>query len=146
MKKTNLKAFLANAAAKADRGSSTQDPEKFPVLAIDYGEKFCGLAWSLDGSVALPIEVVSTTEAKATIVQICGEKKIKTLIFGLPISGDGSENHICAQIRSFAYGVSYLGSIEFINERGSSQGMQLSKKSERIDDLAAVNILEYWLE
>ena len=147
MKNQNLHQFLTDAAARSERSTeSTRNPGQFPVLAVDYGEKFCGLAWSLDGTVVLPIAVVKTAEAKPRITELCGNKNICTLVFGLPVTTDGRENHVCAQIRAFAQSCAHLATVDFVDERGSSRGTIAKDAAQRIDDLAAVNILGYWLE
>ena len=114
------------------------------LLALDWGEKFCGLAWTPDGQVCLPVGVFPGTQIQNKIKEFAQEKSIKKIIIGLPISGDGSENHICKAIRNFANDFISLD-VKWSNERGSSQAT-LSPKNERIDDLAAVRILEQYLQ
>jgi RNase H-fold protein (predicted Holliday junction resolvase) len=111
-----------------------------PLLALDWGEKYCGLAWTPDGVVCLPIGVFSRTQISNEIKKLAQEKTIKKLIVGIPISGDGSENHICEIIRTFIKKNISLP-VEWCNERGSSQAT-ISRDKTRIDDLAALHILE----
>ncbi len=130
--------------------------KKSPILAFDYGEKFCGLAWSPDGVVVFPLEIVETAKAREKILELYKAKKCQQLVIGLPISGDGTENNVCQKIRNFATalrgtaGFLDIENIEFVNERNSSQETFFRGKSnqpkQRIDDLAAARILEYWLE
>jgi len=119
-----------------------------PILAFDYGEKMSGLAWSPDGIVVFPIEVIDTAKSREILERIYKEKKIRQLIIGLPISGDGTENKMCRIIRDFAKSLD-IENIEFVNERNSSQETFFRGKSNkpkpRIDDLAAARILEYYL-
>ena len=123
-----------------------------PILALDYGKKMSGLAWSPDGVVVFPLQVVET-KSRENLQEIVEntfrEKNCQQLIIGLPISGDGGENKICEKIRNFA-GFLDIENIEFVNERNSSQETFFRGKSNqpkpRIDDLAAARILEYWLE
>ncbi len=148
MKKKINKVFLQN----MEQINAGQNPAKIsPILALDYGEKISGLAWSPDGVVVFPLKVVETKsrENLAKIVEkTYEEKNCQQLVIGLPISGDGTENEICHKIRNFA-GFLGIKNIAFVNERNSSQEVFFrGKKGEkkRIDDLAAARILEYWLE
>lgn len=113
------------------------------LLALDWGEKFCGIAWTPDGQVCIPIGVFPRIQILNKIHKIAQEKDIKKIVIGLPISGDGSENHICAAIREFAKKIKDI-EIKWSNERGSSQAT-ISPNKQRIDDLAAVQILEQYL-
>lgn len=115
-----------------------------PIIALDWGEKFCGLAWTPDGSVCLPAGVFPGTQIAEEIKKIAQKKQAKKIIIGLPISGDGNENHICASIRNFAKKEITIP-YEFCNERGSSQATISPDKKDRIDDLAAARILEHYL-
>lgn len=114
-----------------------------PLLALDWGEKFCGLAWTPDGQVCLPLGVFERTQIENMINKFAQEKGIRKIIVGLPISGDGTENHICNSIREFVKNFINID-VEWSNERGSSQAT-ISPNNERIDDLAAVHILEQYL-
>ena len=115
------------------------------VLAVDYGEKFCGLAWTQEG-VVFPVGVFSNGEIISAVVKKSAEKSIKNILLGLPISNDGSENHVCAQIRELGVVLEKKGFfIEYVNERFSSQNTISPNKDDRIDDLAAAQILEFWL-
>ncbi len=123
---------------------SVLSSENISLLSLDWGEKFCGLAWTPDGQVCLPLGTFPRTQIVNEITKFTQEKRAKKIIIGLPISGDGSENHICKSIRKFAKNSVSLP-IEWINERGSSQAT-LSPNKDRIDDLAAVHILEQYLQ
>ncbi|MCF7905644.1 RuvX/YqgF family protein [Candidatus Gracilibacteria bacterium] len=111
------------------------------VLGVDFGKKFCGLAFSPDGMCIIPLEVVETSHIESRIQQILRAKKIQTIVFGLPILPDGRENSLCADIRQLAGKLQSLSRIEFVNERFSSQ--TVVSRAKRKDDLAAVRILEF---
>ena len=115
-----------------------------PVMALDWGEKVCGIAWTPDGSVCLPYGTFPRTKITNEINKFIQEKSLQKIIIGLPISGDGGENHICQAIREFAEQEIKIP-YEFCNERGSSQAIMTPKKDDRIDDLAAAQILERYL-
>lgn len=140
MKKVDPR-ILQSLELQNERENSSQ---KKILLALDWGEKFCGLAWTPDGQVCLPIGVFPRTQIENKIKEFAQKKEATKIIIGLPISGDGEENHICQAIRTFAQD-SILLPIAWVNERGSSQAT-LSPKKERIDDLAAVQILERYLQ
>ena len=119
--------------------------KKEALLAIDYGEKFCGLSWSPDGAVVFPVLVIERELALQKIKLFVQEKMIQKIIIGLPLGSRNEENHICRQIRDFAKNLQNLvQTIYFQNELFSSQIVW--EGSKRIDDLAAAKILEYWLE
>ncbi len=113
-----------------------------PILALDYGEKFCGLAFSPDGVCALPLEVVKTPEIEKRIRDIVNKKSVQSMVIGLPLLPDGKENKLCGVIRQFAKKIEDLAPVTFINERFSSKSV-IPQKTERIDDFAAVKILEF---
>jgi RNase H-fold protein (predicted Holliday junction resolvase) len=146
MSKNNLKAFLLNADAEQQKPNKNIEQKNYPILSIDYGEKFCGIAWSPDAITSLPLQVVPTNTAKKIVQTLINQKKIQTLVLGLPTAPDGGENHICEMTRKFAQNFcSKKKQIIFVNERGSSQAT-LKRKNNRIDDQAALNILKYYLE
>ena len=48
---------------------------KGPLLGLDYGTKFCGLAFSPDGICVFPLEVVKTIDISSRIKTILTTKK-----------------------------------------------------------------------
>jgi len=118
-----------------------------PVLAVDYGEKFCGVAFSPDGILTVPIDVFATEKIYKKIRDLIEMKKIKKLVFGLPVSSDGTENEICAKVRALALACENLiEEIHFENERFSTQNIKDFSSRERVDDVAAAEILKFFLE
>lgn len=117
-----------------------------PFLALDYGEKYCGLAWSLDGQCILPLEVVLFEDLMEKISFYLLNKSIKTLVMGLPVSAGGKENHICKRVRHLKKQIESLYgiSVKLINEQYSSS-LVLDIEG-RKDDLAACKILEFYLQ
>jgi len=134
--------ILANLSLETER---RPDQSKISnVLGVDYGEKFSGLAWVQEG-VVFPLVVVPTLELLGEIKQTVAKKSIQQIVLGLPIGGQGEENHVCEQIRAFGTSLTGQGlSVEYINERFSTQNT-ISSDDERRDDLAAAQILEFWL-
>ena len=125
---------------KHTRAASSQTP----LLALDWGEKFCGLAWTPDGQVCFPVGIFTQKEIETVITKFVQEKSIQKIIVGLPISGNGTENHICKSIREFVKHSIHID-VSWVNERGSSQATVTPRKG-RIDDLAALQILEQFLQ
>ena len=65
--------------------------QKYPTLAIDYGEKHFGVSISdSKGIIASPLEVISITKNRdiniviADIKNICKEYRVKRIIVGMP--------------------------------------------------------------
>jgi len=121
------------------------------ILAVDFGKKFVGLAWSPDGIVILPIGIFSAESAESEIRKISDEKSIKKIVIGLPTSGDGSENAWCEEVRDFGRKIRSNAEIFFVNERFSTQTTPSMPRGRvkmpvRTDDLSAMRILELFLK
>jgi len=145
MKKPSPKDLL-NLQAQYERSDEICKIGK-ALLGVDYGEKFCGLAVAPDGSTVLPAAVVNTDKLETALKSLVEQYKPNVIVFGLPVSSDSTENHVCAQIRALVDQLKpKFKNIELtlINERFSSQ-RTLSPDKSRIDDLAAMQILEFYL-
>lgn len=146
VKKISPKALL-DLNVRNERQKSPSESSKKPILAIDYGEKYCGLAISPDGHTVLPAAVVQRDRLEGAIDSMVKDYSIEVMVIGLTLSSDGSQNHVCEQINKM---VKHLTQkyrkikIELVNERFSSQAV-LSEDKARIDDLAAMQILEFYL-
>ncbi len=114
------------------------------LLAIDYGIKHCGLAFSPDGICVIPLQVIDTESLAEIIQDLTGAKKFQTIIFGLPLLPDGSENKLCQEIRKQGQILKKNYTVKYINERFSTK-KTISSDNNRKDDLAAMNILEFYL-
>ncbi len=121
-----------------------------PLLGVDWGIRFCGLAFSPDGVCVFPLVVIEQSELEQTIKKIIKEKKVNKIIIGFPISPNSQENQVCKEIKKFANKLRDLFSLEIIfqNEKFSTkEGLALkTKKEKRADHLAAAKILEYYLD
>ncbi len=121
-----------------------------PLLGIDWGIRFCGFSYSLDGSCVFPLKVVERKNINSYLKEIINDKKIKKIVIGIPISPNSQENKVCKNIREFAKKIKNDFKLEvvFQNEKFSTkEGLKLkTKKEKRADHLAAVKILEYYLE
>lgn len=128
------------------------------VLGVDFGKKRTGTAY-MDMEIKIPfpcklIEESNARKVKMALINIIEEKKIDTVIFGLPLSDDGKENEWCFEIRRFADFLlkSVKVEIVFIDEYGTSKdaeyilrGKKKSVKKKNNDLIAATLILENYL-
>ena len=112
--------------------------------AIDYGEKRCGIAYSPNGVNIFPVKIVAPEALEIALTQLIEEKEVAGFILGLPLSTDGTENRLCAQVKQLSRRLKrqFDLPIEFVDERYSSKSVT---GTGRIDDLAAAQILEYYL-
>ena len=128
------------------------------VLGVDFGKKRTGTAY-MDMEIKIPfpgklIEESNARKVKMALINIIEEKKIDTVIFGLPLSDDGKENEWCFEIRRFADFLlkSVKVKIVFIDEYGTSKdaeyilrGKKIKNKKKNNDLVAATLILENYL-
>lgn len=128
------------------------------VLGVDFGKRRTGTAY-MDMEIKIPfpcklIEESNARKVKRALINIIEEKKIDTVIFGLPLSDDGKENEWCFEIRRFADFLlkSVKVKIVFIDEYGTSKdaeyilrGKKKSVKKKSNDLIAATLILENYL-
>lgn len=147
MKKINQKTLrdlhLRNESQRAT-------PLRKPLLGVDYGAKFCGLAFSPDGSCVFALNVVPEKELEQEIKKYIHEKNISKIVIGFPIAPNNQENDVCKTIKQFAKKIQQRFNIpiDFQDEKFSTQeGLKFkTKKEKRADHLAAAKILEYYLE
>ncbi|WP_307970690.1 Holliday junction resolvase RuvX [uncultured Brachyspira sp.] len=128
------------------------------VLGVDFGKKRTGTAY-MDMEIKIPfpcklIEESNARKVKMALINIIEEKKIDTVIFGLPLSDNGKENEWCFEIRRFADFLLKSVKVEiiFIDEYGTSKdaeyilrGKKKSVKKKSNDLIAATLILENYL-
>jgi putative Holliday junction resolvase len=128
-------------------------------LAIDYGTKRTGLAVCDAGEmIASPLGVLhGRKDLIREIGQIIAAENIEAVVLGLPLNMDGSEGPQAKQVFAFAEQLKpHLQiPIHFQDERLSSFGaeqklreigLSRAKKRERLDALAAAEILQTFLE
>lgn len=128
------------------------------ILGVDFGKKRTGTAY-MDMEIKIPfpcklIEESNARKIKRALMNIIEEKKIDTVVFGIPLSDDGKENEWCFEIRRFAEFLlkSVKVNIVFIDEYGTSKdaeyilrGKKKSVKKKNNDLVAATLILENYL-
>ena len=128
------------------------------ILGVDFGKKRTGTAYmDMEIKIPFPCELIEESNArkvKRALMDIIEEKKIDTVVFGLPLSEDGKENEWCFEIRRFAEFLlkSVKVNIVFIDEYGTSKdaeyilrGKKKSIKKKNNDLVAATLILENYL-
>lgn len=128
-------------------------------LAIDYGMKRTGLAVCDAGeTIASPLAVVQGRKDLIQRIQrVVASEGVEAIVLGLPLNMDGTEGSQARLVQAFGKELGrQLGiPIHFQDERLSSfeaeqrlQEMDLSraKKKERLDALAAADILQNFLD
>lgn len=127
-------------------------------LAVDYGKKRIGLA--LGEAIPYGAGVLDATKPLdfllGEIEKICKKNQVTKIIIGMPIGADGSEGKLGAEIRRFAENIKSKLDIETIFEEESfttseaeailkDQGANIKETKSKVDELAAVLILEQFL-
>ncbi len=132
-------------------------------MGIDYGLERTGLAVTDPaGKLVFPLETVYFRDFKSrhdffdSLADRIRNEQIEALVWGLPLSLDGSENLMCTQIRNAAKRLSRRIDIPvfFMPETLSSYeaesdlrslGLKGEKLKKVLDQQAACRILESWL-
>ncbi|MEE9169367.1 MAG: Holliday junction resolvase RuvX [bacterium] len=131
------------------------------ILALDYGTKRIGVAMSdALGIVAQPIETISYENSDVLwtkLDKIRNAFSIERIVVGMPLNMDGSEGSSAEAARSFGSRLNkrYSVPVDFWDERLSSQvaektirsiGKEPSRRKEQVDKIAAVWILQGYLD
>ena len=132
-----------------------------PALGIDHGEARIGIAATDDfGILAHPVETIdrAKTDPLERIRRIVDQRRIRTLIIGLPLRMDGSEGGSAAKVRAFAEKLRQTLPdlpLIFIDETLTTSsaaeklreaGRNARQQKAIIDQAAAVEILNLWME
>lgn len=128
------------------------------ILGVDFGKKRTGTAYmDMEIKIPFPCELIEESNARKirrALTNIIEEKKIDTVVFGLPLSDDGKESEWCFEIRRFAEFLlkSVKVNIVFVDEYGTSKeaeiilrGKKIKNKKKNNDLVAATLILENYL-
>ncbi|MGH8876528.1 MAG: Holliday junction resolvase RuvX [Stackebrandtia sp.] len=136
-------------------------------LGIDVGKVRVGVALSdPDGILAAPLETVPRDMSGAAdpptdiarIAELTAEHLVVEIIVGLPVRLSGEESFAAAESRAYASQISALVSpvpVRFIDERLttavasrrlSERGVKGKRRKAVVDQAAAVEILQLWLE
>jgi putative Holliday junction resolvase len=131
------------------------------ILGIDYGSKRIGLAISDEtGQIAFPLSVlenISQRRVAEEITKIIAERKVDSIVLGLPINLDGTRGIAAENIERFAEVLKKQVSIPvaFWDERLSTKiaeramiegGMRRERRRQCIDRATAQIILQSYLD
>lgn len=119
------------------------------ILAIDYGERFLGLAVrTTKTTIPIPLKVIDVKKESLnkTIKNIIFEYEINQLVVGYPIGMNNSENRMTNLVDEFIEDISKFNIPIFkIDERLTSKLFDIDR-NERIDDFSALEILESYIK
>ena len=118
------------------------------ILSIDFGERYLGIAVRTEKTrIPIPINVVDlkNDEPISVVKKYVNEYQIQIIVVGYPIGLNNSENRMTNLVDQFINELDTLNlEVHKIDERLSSKLFN-NNKSERIDDLSALEILESYL-
>ncbi|GAA5484527.1 Holliday junction resolvase RuvX [Haloferula sargassicola] len=132
-----------------------------PALGLDYGDARIGVAATDPlGILAHPVETIelATTNTVERIAEICSARGVATLVVGLPLNLDGEEGPAAEKARAFAAKISARLPdlpLVFVDESHTTvdasaklreAGRNAKRQKSVIDQAAAVEILNRWLE
>jgi putative Holliday junction resolvase len=135
--------------------------QKGRVLALDFGKRRIGLAVSDDlGITAQGIETLQRTNVRedlAHLAQLIAEKSVSLILMGNPLHMSGREGRQVEYTRDFAERLSTATGVpvEYWDERLTSvqaervlreSGISIEKRARAVDQLAAVILLESYLD
>ena len=118
------------------------------ILSIDFGERYLGLAVrTQETRIPIPLKIVDSKKDKTLTIlkKYVDEYKIQLIVIGYPIGLNNSENRMTNLVDEFISDLDALNlQVHKIDERLSSKLFK-DNKSDRIDDLSALEILESYL-
>jgi putative Holliday junction resolvase len=121
------------------------------LLGVDYGEKRLGLAFSdTILHIVLPYGVIekrkSLTQAEA-LAEIVNKGAVERVVFGFPLSTSGRENRNTQRVQELAFELGKLvtATIDFFDERFTSQAGDARGGGASRDEKAAMIILEDYI-
>lgn len=131
------------------------------ILGVDFGEKRIGLAVSDPlGFTAQQLDTLirqNKNQVMQTIARLCEEYGVEELVMGLPVNMDGSHGPKAQEVLKWAteLGARLNVPVKTWDERLTSrqagrlmieQGLSRQKQKERSDRLAALLILQSYLD
>jgi len=131
------------------------------VLALDFGKKRIGLAISDElGITAQGLETLQRTNIRedlARLAQLIAERNVSLILMGNPLHMSGAEGRQVEYVRDFAKRLSATTGVgvEFWDERLTTvaaqrvlreSGISIQKRAQAVDRLAAVILLESYLD
>ena len=129
------------------------------ILAVDFGRLRIGLAVCDELQISvrgLPtLKVRNFNDSVAQVAQVAEDEAVGEVVIGLPLNMDGSCGEMASAVENFAsqLAVLYNKPVRTFDERLSSVGakrelhaLQVKKRKGEIDRMAAVLILETYLQ
>ena len=129
------------------------------ILSVDFGRRRIGLAVCDELQISvrgLPtLKVRNFNDSIAQVAQVAGDQAAEEVVVGLPLNMDGSRGDMAQIAENFASQLAVLCNmpVRTFDERLSSVGakrelhtMQRKKRKGEVDRLAAVLILETYLQ
>jgi len=118
------------------------------ILSIDFGERYLGIAVRTEKTrIPIAINVVDSKNDKpiSVVKKYVNEYQIQIIVVGYPIGLNNSENRMTNLVDQFINELDTLNlEVHKRDERLSSKLFE-NNKSDRIDDLSALEILESYL-
>ena len=129
------------------------------ILGIDYGQKRIGLAMA-QGSMAFPFRTLEKTTRDrlfSDLLAVIESEGVETIVLGLPLDMNGEETLTTRQVLNFRDSLARRTEvpIQLVNEALTSfdarerlreAGVPERRHMEMLDQMAAVCILETYLE
>jgi len=131
------------------------------VIGIDYGEVRIGVSCSDDlGMFAHPLETIHVKKIDPIkrIIEIAEEKKIQTIVIGMPRNLDGSYGSAAKKVESFLKKIkTVLPEVQVVEQderftttvaqkKLQDTGHTVKSSRQIIDEVAAVEILQSFLD
>lgn len=132
-----------------------------PALGIDHGDARIGIAATDPlGILAHPVETIDVrkVDALGRIAALAAERRIRTLVLGLPVRLDGTEGSSAEKVRAFGKKLAARlpdTPLVYVDEAYTTMdaaaklreaGRNAKRQKAVIDQAAAVAILEAWME
>lgn len=132
-------------------------------MAVDYGQSRIGLALYDETSPLAVPRALGTLQGKRgpqavqDIADMAERNRVSRLIVGIPLAPDGGLGQRARQVRNFARMLEEASNLPVVlqDERDSSRealdrliaaGVSMKRRAQRIDEMAAVVILERYVQ
>ncbi len=131
-----------------------------PALGIDHGDARIGIAATDPlGILAHPVETIEVAKGDPIerIAALAAQRRIRTLVVGLPIRADGTEGSAAEKVRAFAAKLAarlpelplVFADEAYTTLDAAAKLRESGRKAKRqkgvIDQAAAVEILDAWM-
>ncbi len=117
------------------------------ILAIDYGEKFIGLAFKIGDGPTVPTDMILPQEKDAIdeLSKVVADRSIDLIILGLPLNFDGQAGHQAKVTQEFGDKISEKLKIDlkYSDERLTSK--LIDENLPNSHSLVAAHILDNYI-